>query len=217
MGIRPTGHVSILGHPKAGAMSEGQHHALIVAKGLLATKAYEKQRRSFHSTETTNPCWRNLPHGGRTRSDACNPELRKSLPKTFGAKRFSERRDLPRTRHPQHRIVGRLGERVAAQFRQVNQALREDPVLLHPAERRNKIGSSPTLGRQTDGPRSTELFHALYGGITVDDADLFGLGVLVDGRDFSGELLQRSPSYGAGSIHHDHEFAYSAPFHGWQV
>lgn len=63
---------------------------------------------------------------------------------------------------PAKSAVGRLGERVAAQVRQVNQALREDPVLLHPAERRNEIGSSATLGRQLDGFRRAELFHALY-------------------------------------------------------
>jgi hypothetical protein len=45
MGIRPTRHVSILGHPRTVAMSERQHNVLNAAEGLLATEAYGKRRK----------------------------------------------------------------------------------------------------------------------------------------------------------------------------
>src|ERR1035438_7425345 len=43
MGIRPTGHVSILGRPRTVDISEGQHNVLNAAKGLLASSAYGKR------------------------------------------------------------------------------------------------------------------------------------------------------------------------------
>ena len=52
-----------------------------------------------------------------THRDAGNPDEPKSLRKTCDAQRFSEGRDLLRVGHPQHRIVGRLGERMAAHVR----------------------------------------------------------------------------------------------------
>jgi hypothetical protein len=69
------------------------------------------------SQARTNPCWGNLRHDLRTHRDAGNPDEPKSLRKTCDAQRFSEGRDLLRIGHPQHRIVGRLGERMAAHIR----------------------------------------------------------------------------------------------------
>jgi len=69
------------------------------------------------SQASTNPCWGNLRHDLRSHRDAGNRDEPKSLRKTWDAQRFSEWRDPLRIGYPQHRIVGRLGERMAAQVR----------------------------------------------------------------------------------------------------
>src|SRR5215475_3882471 len=46
---------------------------------------------------------------------------------------------------PQHRVVGSLGKRVAAEVRQVDETFRLDAVLLHPFEWRHEIRSSTAV------------------------------------------------------------------------
>jgi hypothetical protein len=62
-------------------MSEGQHSVLNAAEGLLATAAYGKKRRSFHSTETTSRCWKNIREAPPLRTACCelhrNPDRRR--------------------------------------------------------------------------------------------------------------------------------------------
>ena len=131
--------------------------------------------------------------------------------------RLTKRRGSAGVGDPEDWIFRGLGIRIAAQVGEIDKANWRDVVFGDPLERWAEVCAATALRLKTYWLRGPELLCRLDRRVTVDDVDRFRLRLLRNCRDFTGELLQLEPPYGARGVDGDYDLTQAPALDRGQV